>query len=51
MNIKKIIAVLTGLTACLTLASCTISGGATNEEMFRRISDTLTTMATGSAGA
>ena len=26
-------------------------GGATNEEMFRRISDTLTTMATGTPGA
>ena len=26
-------------------------GGATNEEMFRRISDTLTTMATGTSGA
>ena len=26
-------------------------GGATNEEMFRRISDTLTTMATGTTGA
>ena len=35
MNIKKIIAALTGLSACLTLASCAPSGGATNEELWR----------------
>ena len=35
MDIKKIIAVLTGLSACLTLASCAQSGVATNEELWR----------------